>query len=270
MANITTPQNPGFPEVYEIQVDDDVLGGPDGTANLQARQLAERTAHLREAIINLLIDIDDVVKLSGNQYIEGVKTFSSIPVLPSSNPTGNDHAVRKLYVDMQLALKADDQQVVKLAGGQTMRGGMTFEGNITLPNSSPGINHAVRRGYMDDLLVSNLNLKVDKTSMDWKTAWTGKIAATGAFNLGNSIPSGCSEIMVLVRSGNGFVHGFFNRSRITPSGITTTADTTGSNVVVVANDGTSSSYAIEIRFNSWSQINVVGIWNTVLTGIYYR
>ena len=40
-----------------------------------------------------------LVALTGAQTIAGVKTFSSIPVLPASNPTAANQAVRKAYVD---------------------------------------------------------------------------------------------------------------------------------------------------------------------------
>lgn len=46
-----------------------------------------------------------VVKLTGNQTVAGVKTFSSIPVLPSTNPTSANQAVRKGHLDTQLAGK---------------------------------------------------------------------------------------------------------------------------------------------------------------------
>lgn len=41
----------------------------------------------------------DVVHNTGNESIAGVKTFGSIPVLPSSNPTLVNQAVRKGYID---------------------------------------------------------------------------------------------------------------------------------------------------------------------------
>lgn len=40
-----------------------------------------------------------IVVTTGAQTIAGVKTFTSIPVLPSSDPTADNHAVRKYYVD---------------------------------------------------------------------------------------------------------------------------------------------------------------------------
>lgn len=39
--------NPEFVNVYQIKTTDPVLGGPDGIANLQAKQLAERDAYLK-------------------------------------------------------------------------------------------------------------------------------------------------------------------------------------------------------------------------------
>lgn len=41
------------------------------------------------------------VPIDGNMTINGTKTFSTIPVLPSSNPTSANQAVRKAYVDAQ-------------------------------------------------------------------------------------------------------------------------------------------------------------------------
>lgn len=38
------------------------------------------------------------VKKTGDQLLEGVKTFGSIPVLPASDPTTDNQAVRKAYL----------------------------------------------------------------------------------------------------------------------------------------------------------------------------
>lgn len=45
------------------------------------------------------INLSTAVLLTGTQTVAGVKTFSSIPVLPSSDPTADDEAARKSYVD---------------------------------------------------------------------------------------------------------------------------------------------------------------------------
>ncbi|MFA5626269.1 MAG: hypothetical protein WC965_02175 [Thiohalomonadaceae bacterium] len=54
---------------------------------------------------------NSVVKLTGNQTVAGVKTFSSIPILPASNPTTDNEASRKKYVDDGLATKAATSHV---------------------------------------------------------------------------------------------------------------------------------------------------------------
>jgi hypothetical protein len=41
----------------------------------------------------------DTVNKTGDQTIAGIKTFSSIPVLPASDPTADNEAARKAYVD---------------------------------------------------------------------------------------------------------------------------------------------------------------------------
>lgn len=43
-----------------------------------------------------------VVKLTGAQSVAGVKTFTSIPVLPASDPTADNEAARKAYVDLHI------------------------------------------------------------------------------------------------------------------------------------------------------------------------
>jgi len=45
------------------------------------------------------IDSTGFVQTSGNQTVDGIKTFSSIPVLPSTNPSTANQAVRKGYAD---------------------------------------------------------------------------------------------------------------------------------------------------------------------------
>ncbi len=55
------------------------------------------------------------------QTIAGVKTFSSIPVLPASDPTTSNQAVRKAYADLKVAL----------AGTEAITGQKTFPDDDT-------------------------------------------------------------------------------------------------------------------------------------------
>ena len=50
------------------------------------------------------------VKTSGNQTVNGIKTFGSLPVLPDSDPTTANQACRKAYVD-GLAEITDQAQI---------------------------------------------------------------------------------------------------------------------------------------------------------------
>lgn len=67
----------------------------------KASQLTELVNKVNHATNRLNAKAADsvVVKLSGNQTINDVKTFGAIPVLPSSNPTTDNQAARKGYVD---------------------------------------------------------------------------------------------------------------------------------------------------------------------------
>jgi hypothetical protein len=47
-------------------------------------------------------DISDMVNKTDSQTVNGVKTFGSIPVLPASDPTTDNQAVRKAYLLAQI------------------------------------------------------------------------------------------------------------------------------------------------------------------------
>jgi len=52
------------------------------------------------------------VNMTGNESVGGIKTFTSIPVLPASNPTTANEASRKQYVDDQVATKLTANQSI--------------------------------------------------------------------------------------------------------------------------------------------------------------
>jgi hypothetical protein len=63
-----------------------------------------------------------VVRTTGNQTINGTKTFSSIPVLPGSNPTSANQAARKAYVDAQVSAIPVAKLDVRGTGDQMVLG----------------------------------------------------------------------------------------------------------------------------------------------------
>jgi hypothetical protein len=66
-----------------------------------------------------------VVKLTGDQTVAGIKTLSSIPVLPASNPTTDNQAARKAYVDTAAS-------VVHTTGAETIAGEKTLSDGIKI------------------------------------------------------------------------------------------------------------------------------------------
>lgn len=63
------------------------------------------------------------VSLTEDQTINGQKTFGSIPLLPSSDPTNDDHAARKYYVDQAIASAAGQIITNEIAYGDTISEG---------------------------------------------------------------------------------------------------------------------------------------------------
>lgn len=62
------------------------------------------------------------VRKTENQTIDGVKTFSAIPILPATNPVSDNEAARKAYVDTKTGhhsctiFKASNQNVTAASG----------------------------------------------------------------------------------------------------------------------------------------------------------
>ena len=80
-----------------------------------------------------LDDVDNnAVKVTGDQTIGGVKTFSSIPVLPAENPTTDDQAARKKYVDDQVA--AADMTI--FARNNIAHSVKLTSGDLTVPSNA--------------------------------------------------------------------------------------------------------------------------------------
>ena len=87
------------------------------------------------------LDSTEFVQTSGNQTVGGIKTFTSIPVLPATSPTAPNEAVRKGYADATY---------INAITNQTVGGIKTFTSIPVLPATSPTApNEAVRKGYAD-------------------------------------------------------------------------------------------------------------------------
>lgn len=121
----------------------------------------------------------EAVKLTGDQTVAGIKSFTSIPAGPASDPTTDNQLTRKLYVDNGIAVVAGDLatldgEVVKLTGDQSVAGIKTFSSIPVLPASNPTTdNQATRKLYVDTLDGANVKLTGNQSISGVKTFSSG-------------------------------------------------------------------------------------------------
>lgn len=117
-----------------------------------------------------------VVNLTGNQTIQGVKTFSSPPV-SATNPTNNNQVANKAYVDTVA------NTAVKLTGNQTIAGTKTFSSPVVVPDAT-ATTHAVNLAQLNTKANWNavVNLTDNQTIAGVKTFSSIPISATQPTN----------------------------------------------------------------------------------------
>jgi len=129
-----------------------------------------------------------VVKLTGDQSVAGIKTFSSIPVLPGSDPTTANQATRKSYVDTL------DAANVKLTGAQSVAGVKTFSSIPVLPGTDPtAANEATRKSYVDTLDGANVKLTGNQSISGVKTFSSGVVLSAGVNSTRSAVKTGATS-----------------------------------------------------------------------------
>ncbi|MDU7903762.1 MAG: phage tail protein, partial [Enterobacter hormaechei] len=92
MANL--PETPQWEEgIYQIEVSDPVLGGPDGISNRQGKQLASRTLYLKQQVEKDGTDLAKHIAAADphTQYAPKVSpTFTGTPTAPT--PANSDNS----------------------------------------------------------------------------------------------------------------------------------------------------------------------------------
>ncbi|WP_228530465.1 gp53-like domain-containing protein [Citrobacter amalonaticus] len=92
MANL--PETPQWEEgIYQIEVSDPVLGGPDGISNRQGKQLASRTLYLKQQVENGGTDLAKHIAAADphTQYApKASPTFTGTPTAPT--PANSDNS----------------------------------------------------------------------------------------------------------------------------------------------------------------------------------
>lgn len=96
---------------------------------------------------------DDTVKLTGDQTVAGVKTFTSSPVVPT--PSTDFQAATKEYVDDLIGtIGGSDTDDVKLTGDQTVAGIKTFSSSPIVPTPTTA-SQAATKAYVDGAIVAD-------------------------------------------------------------------------------------------------------------------
>lgn len=93
LAGLSDNDHPQYLLATGKAADSDKLDGKDSTEFLLTTGKAADSDKLDN------IDSSGFVQTSGNQTIAGIKTFSSFPITPSSDPTTNYQVSNKKYVD---------------------------------------------------------------------------------------------------------------------------------------------------------------------------
>ena len=110
MSNL--PETPQWEDgIYQIEVSDPVLGGPDGISNRQAKQLASRTSYLKQKVEKGGSDLAAHIAAPDphTQYAPKVSpTFTGTPTAPT--PAANDNSKKLVtteFVARAIAALAD-------------------------------------------------------------------------------------------------------------------------------------------------------------------
>ena len=92
------------PGAAELATQAETDGGTDDERIVTPKKLAT-TTNIPAGVATAL---GGKVSTTGNETVNGVKTFGSIPVLPASDPTTDNQAARKAYIDGKFSVTPGD------------------------------------------------------------------------------------------------------------------------------------------------------------------
>ena len=194
-----------------------------GTVNLPATSYVPTMGTTSSALVNKGYVDGGFVDLTTAETIGGVKTFSSLPVVPTTAPTAAGQVASKAYVDSMLGgagagsyaagsglslsgnVFSADGTVVRTSGAQTLAGVKTFNNIPLLPAVTPTLDTQVAsKAYADTKFGAGAALT---TTDDFDT-----VVETDFYKVANGIttaaatalnrPSGQPGILEVVNNGN--------------------------------------------------------------------
>lgn len=130
------------------------------------------TPEIDDEIRNMKAEmVKNCVILTGNQAIGGVKTFSSIPVLPSTDCASDDEAARKAYVDSKAATLSSADKLIQVVR-TSLSSFVSTAAYMTADDSKPQITEGAEL----------MSLAITPTSTDSKLEFSvvvnGTVSAT--------------------------------------------------------------------------------------------
>lgn len=193
--------------------------GSSGAENIGSATISGVTGTtVRSQISNVKTQLDarnaENVKLTGDQTIAGIKTFSSSPVVPVAS--ADTQAPQKKYVD------DENLKDVHLTGNQTVAGVKTFSSSPVVPTPTT-TTQASNKGYVDgvaaDFVLGTLSQNSVTNDMIVDDSKIGSLATLSALLTGftssitvaiNKIVSWIGDLSTLTTTETGSLVGSIN------------------------------------------------------------
>ena len=135
--------------------------------------IAGNASDISDNAVNIALKANDadVVHDAGDETVAGIKTFSSIPVLPASNPTSDNQAARKAYVDSMIF-------VPSVRVGRTTDYSLSGHTWVWFPWQSEEWDN-------NNMWSSSYSTRLIATTAGWYYSWgVGRINTTGGMYVG--------------------------------------------------------------------------------------
>ena len=141
VVKLTGNQTIGGVKTFSTNIVGNVIGNVTGNSDTATKLAASRTINgvLFDGSANIIVSDSSAVKLTGNQSIDSVKTFTSSPIVPT--PTAGDQAANKAYADLKAALSSftGTNQSLEMNGYQKLPGGLIIQWGSATTTGDGGV-----------------------------------------------------------------------------------------------------------------------------------